>query len=379
MVQNKKTDIKKDKPLRPVLLASQFTFSEYSPYLRRLLLGLAEASIDPILISPPDNDTTPITTLDINTFIFPEIPLPFFESYNKRLLKKNIEPLNPTILHCLCPTMAPLTRRLSAKLNIPYIINVNSLHSVHSRISASQRRLTRVITPNSPIALDFTEHHQRFKDLVDIISMGTFVDDTARCFESPSKIPSLVTLCPPVNTQNFQNFISALKRLAIEDYDFMLFVISNNTAESKIRKFISETGLKSSISFIPKFEPVQRILNAADIFVYPNKSDAFNFTILEAMSADVAIASAENPIHDMLINDQTAYIFDPEDKIDTYNCIKEMLDTKEKTRQLAENARQYIANNHSVSQMIEKTIDVYSESINWFRKINETTPSTPDA
>jgi hypothetical protein len=41
------------KALRPVLLASPRDFTEHAPFLRRLLVGLADESIPAALICPP--------------------------------------------------------------------------------------------------------------------------------------------------------------------------------------------------------------------------------------------------------------------------------------------------------------------------------------
>ena len=112
----------KKKPLRPALIVSEHTVSEYSILLKRLLIGLADESIPSAVVCPPGCDVDSVVSPSVEVIRYPAFNLPLMEYQNKKILIERLERFKPTILHCLCESKASLTRRLARQLGLPYML-----------------------------------------------------------------------------------------------------------------------------------------------------------------------------------------------------------------------------------------------------------------
>ena len=101
------------------------------------------------------------------------------------------------------------------------------------------------------------------------------------------------------------------------------------------------------------------ILTAADIFIQPWDSQNFDPLILEAMSIGCAVAAAKQGLNDLIIDEKTALVFDPDDPLSIHDTIKKFLDKREYARTIARQGQEYIKKNHSVSEMITLILQLY--------------------
>jgi glycosyltransferase involved in cell wall biosynthesis len=80
------------------------------------------------------------------------------------------------------------------------------------------------------------------------------------------------------------------------------------------------------------------------------------------MSIGAAVAGCKGGVDDLIIEDQTAVVFDPKDEMSIMRTLQRLLDRRELARQVAENAQQYLRDSYSVSKMISDTLEIYFES-----------------
>jgi glycosyltransferase involved in cell wall biosynthesis len=85
--------------------------------------------------------------------------------------------------------------------------------------------------------------------------------------------------------------------------------------------------------------------------------------LLTAMSAGSVVAAAKGGVDDLIIEDKTAFIFNPDDQLSVYNCLKRIFDRPDEARRLAESAQQYLRQNHNVSGMVSAAISLYRQAI----------------
>ena len=77
------------------------------------------------------------------------------------------------------------------------------------------------------------------------------------------------------------------------------------------------------------------------------------------MSVGAAVAACKGGVDDLMIEDQTALLFDPNDEMSILRALRQFLDRRELARQMAEASLEYLREIHSVSQMVSATIKVY--------------------
>ena len=87
----------------------------------------------------------------------------------------------------------------------------------------------------------------------------------------------------------------------------------------------------------------------------------FNPLLLEAMSVGTAVAACKGGVDDLIIDGVTATVFERNDELGIYGCLRQLFDKREWAQQIARSAQQYLRENYSVSKMISSVMRIYSE------------------
>ena len=355
------------KSLRLALIASEHTVSEYSIFLEHLLVGLADESIPVALVCPSGCDADPLSTGAAEIIRHPVFELPLTEHLNRRLLIERLAKFRPAVLHCLCESRALLTRRLARRLDLPYVLMVNSLAKQLVRFSVSSRQCAKIITPAKSITADIAEAYPRLAERMEQINIGTFVAEGNVCFSEPSHPATIVMAHPLDNADDFENLFNAVRHLMIDGYEFMVIVSGGGRAEGQLRKLLAALGLLQTVTIVPRLRPWRSVLAAGDIFIQPLPNPAFNPLLLEAMSIGSAVAACKGGVDDLIIEDQTAVVFDPNDELSIVGALQRLLDRRDFARKIARAAQQYLKDNHTVSKMISATLQTYHEAQQWLK------------
>jgi len=357
---------RENKLVRPALIASKYTVSEYSVFLRHLLVGLADESIPLVLVCPPGCDVDSIISPSVEIIRYPALDLPLLGLYNRKILIEQLAKFSPSVLHSLCEKDGCLGRQLAMRLDLPYVLTVSSLQRRFGQVYLSSRHLAKIITPTKSIASNIVEVYQRFSERIEQINVGTFVDETVGCFREPGRPANMVVAVPLRSTGELENLFSAVRHLAINRYEFMLVIMVAGRAERGLRGLLAELGLSQLAIIVPRLEPWRNVLAAADIFIQPVASRAFDPLLLEAMSGGTAVAACKGGVDDLIIEGQTGVIFDGDDELSIRGALQRLLDRREWARQLAKAGQQYLRKNHTVSKMVAATLQSYRDAMQWY-------------
>jgi glycosyltransferase involved in cell wall biosynthesis len=355
------------KSLRLALIASERTVSEYSIFLEHLLVGLADESIPVALVCPPGCDIDSMFTGVAEIIRYPVFEVPLTEPLNRRLLIERLVKFRPTVLHCLCESMSLLTRRLTRRLDLPYVLMVNSLATHLARFSVSPKRCAKIITPTKSIATDFAEAYPRVSDRVEHVNVGTFVVEDSGCFSESSRVASMVVTQTLDDVDNVEKLFAAIRHLMLDEYEFMMILTSDGQGEGQLRQLLSALGLLQIVTIVPRLKPWRTLLAAGDIYIQPQPDYTFDPLLLEAMSVGSAVAACKGGVDDLIIDGQTAVLFDPDDELSIVNTLQRLLNKRDFARKIAKTAQQYLKDNHSVSNMISATFRAYSQAHRWLK------------
>lgn len=355
------------KSIRLGLIVSEQSVSDYLTFLKHILVGLADESICVALVCPPDFDADSVVPLGVEVIKYPAIGLPLMGYWNQKILVERLVKFKPTILHCLCESNASLVRRLAKQLGLPYVLTVNSLQMRFGHLSISAKRCAKIIVPTKSIAASISKVHPRFGERIVQINVGTFAGTNSSCFCKPGQLISIMVAHDLDNIEYFKNLLGAIRHLAIGGYEFMLVVIGGGRAESRFRQLLHTLGLGQLVTIIPKPQSWRSFFAAADIFVQPQPDFAFNPLVLEAMSAGAVVAASKGRVDDLIIDGKTAIVFDADDELSIYGSLQQLFDRPELSRQLANQAQEYLRENHTVSKMVSSLLRVYRQSQDWFK------------
>lgn len=350
-----------NRPIRLAMVTSEDTFGKYSIFLEHFLMGLAAESIPVALVCPDGCETNFSHLLGVEVFRYPVFRLPFFKLISRKFLVEQLEIFEPTILHCLCEKDVRFARLLTKHIPAPYILRVDSLSPGFHRSDVYSHQCAKVIAMTSSIAESLNRHYPRAANKITEIKIGTFTDDTCRCFNDPARLPCIAITDPLDNIKDFEKIFVALKHLVLENYEFMLVLKSGGKAEEYARKLLAGIGLSAQTIFVPAQSPWRVVLSTCDVFIRAIPQDVFDPLLLEAMAAGVAVAACKGGVDDLIIENQTAVIFDRDNELSIKSAIQKLFDTREFARQIAKNAQENLRQNYTVSKMISEFVQVYRE------------------
>jgi glycosyltransferase involved in cell wall biosynthesis len=365
--KNTETETVRKKLPRPVLIISEETVTEYSIFLEHLLVGLTDESVPAAVVCPANCTLDFVVPPSVHIIRHPAFDSPLFKQQNKKKLIDQLADFKPTMLHCLCQSEAPLVRQLAWELDLHYLMNVNSLQKRFGRLFISRSRCAKIIVPAESIAANVTKIYPALADRIEQINIGTFASETSSCFRHTRWLPSMVTTHPLNNENDFKNLFGAIKHLAIDGYEFMLVLTGGGKAERQVWKLLTSLGILQIVTVVPRLEMLRQVLAAGDIFIQPQPTNSFNPLLLEAMSVGAAVAGCKGGVDDLLIEDKTAVVFDPDDELSIYDTLKQLFDRHEMAQQIASAAQQYLRENYTVSNMISSILKAYRDAQTWHK------------
>jgi len=358
------TDIEQERPAAPrvALVASRRTILEYPLYLKFLLVGLADESVPVVLVCPPGCEVESIVPPTVEVIRHPALDIPLMEHYNRHRLLDRLVEFAPDVLHCLCETSAALARWLSGHLKIRYLLNINSISSHRRLISISSSRCANIIVPAATIAERFSAAHPRFADRVRQINIGAFVESETACFSHPERLPGIVIAPPLEMGAGLDNLFQAIYRLTIDNYQFIVALVGGGRWEKQVFKQLRSLGLLRVVTIVPRTLGLFSAVSAADVFIVPRPSNSYNMLLLAAMGAGSVVAGCTGGVDDLIIEDKTALVFNPDDQLSIYNTLKRIFDSREMSRKIAAEAQEYLRQHHRVSSMVGETLQLYRQT-----------------
>jgi glycosyltransferase involved in cell wall biosynthesis len=294
--------------------------------------------------------------------VHPPIDLPLLRYAGLGPLSVQLEKFKPTVLHGLCESQSRLTRRLACRLDVPYVQMVNSLPKGLSTLSTAPPRCAAIVVSAETIGTRLAKMCLPSADRVRRINMGTFVAEEVVCFSDASQLPSIVMAEPLHRVSDLEVFFRVVKNLLADGYEFMVVVMGTGTGERRLRRFLADEGLSWAVTIIPVLNPWRCVLGAGDIFVQPRPLRAFSGYLLEAMSLGTAVAACLGGVDDLIIPNQTAVVFEPDDEPSIRQALAQLLDAHDFARRLAGTAQEHVRACYSVSTMISATLETYAEA-----------------
>ena len=350
------------KTLRPALIASRRTVLEYTTYLHRLLVGLADESIATALVCPPNCDFGRIAPIPADVFLHPPIDLPLMESVGIEQLAGYLEKFRPSVLHCLCESRAALTRRLAQRLDVPYVLAINSLAKKHSQLPISSAHCASIMVPAQTILDHVVKVHPRYADRVRLVNMGTFAEPEPVCFADPSRLSSIVVVHPFDRVADFEKLFQAIRDLIGDGHEFMVVVMGRGRAERPLRRLLAEYGLSEIVTLVPPLDPWRSVLAAGDILVQPQPNEAFSAVLLEAMGLGTVVLACAGGVDDLIVANQTSLVFEPKSETSLRDHLGRLLSDHRFARRLAGMAQSYIGGRYSVGAMVAATLETYAQA-----------------
>ena len=160
-----------------------------------------------------------------------------------------------------------------------------------------------------------------------------------------------------------------IESLETIDEDISLEIIGqtpNLKYLKELNKLIASSKHAKSITMTPFIKAEELILkySSANLFILPSKSEGLGRVIIEAQStACPVLVSSNTGMTDLIIENETGYIFENNNKNDLTKKIQYIIDNYESALQIGLNSKDFVKENQSVTNFefgYKKLIDIVS-------------------
>jgi hypothetical protein len=354
--------------IKPVFLVDRQVYQGYCPYIRRILVGLTGTAHASALVCPSCVDTEAILCPSVEHIEHPALRLAIFRQQNRRILLERLSRFKPTILHTFYPGQLHLAHWLSRQLGVPFVVTLHRSPGKRLCLEKPIRHAAAVIAPSDTVADHLQKYRPALSDRIRDIHVGSFVEDNCRCFSRSDQVPSLIAAHPLDDAAIFKPLLNAVRHLMLDGYDLMVAIMGKGRKEKAIRRQIRNLGLTSVVTIVPPMRPMRSIFSGADIYLHLEDTGCFDARLLEAMAVGLATAGVPEKSSGLLFDGQTAAFWDGQDELSIYSCLKRLLGQRVETRQLAINAQTHLRMHNSVSGMVDRLMETYTQAQLWYKE-----------
>ncbi len=141
-----------------------------------------------------------------------------------------------------------------------------------------------------------------------------------------------------------------------------LYLVGDGPLDDELRQLAGTLGLRKEVKFLGQRDDVPRLLQAADIFVLPSKSEGMSNTLLEAMSTRLCIVATKVGGNlELVSHGKTGVLVPPNDVEPLASMLEWLIEDTETRTKLGLAARHFVQDHYSLGTMMKNYSRLYIE------------------
>jgi glycosyltransferase involved in cell wall biosynthesis len=143
-----------------------------------------------------------------------------------------------------------------------------------------------------------------------------------------------------------------------------LLIVGKGKMKQDLVNLIRTLEIEKNVHFLPAVSDTRMVLSVMDVFVMPSLKEGLSFALMEAMAQGVAVIGSDvGGIRSLIKDGYNGLLVKPANSDSLAKAIRELLNSNQKRKSLADNARIFIKENFSQEKMVSETEEVYLECL----------------
>ena len=287
-----------------------------------------------------------------------------------RALKNILKRLNPDIIHVRSRVPAWLVYFANKSLNIKIVSTVHGFNSV-GFYSSIMQRADAVICVSNSIKEYIQKHYQTNENKITVIPRGIdlelfnpkninhiFINNFKKEFNLEEKF-IVSSIGRVTQLKDYETFIKAIFKVKKEIPNVIGLIVGGVRSDKQnyldsLKNLIKELNLEGNIIFTGSQSKIEQIYALSNVVISSSKKpESFGRAVAEAICMNKpVIATNHGGVKDIIIENENGFFFNIGDN---ENLATNILKAKE----LKFDGYNYISNNFSLENMVNKTLNVY--------------------
>lgn len=159
------------------------------------------------------------------------------------------------------------------------------------------------------------------------------------------------------------NSIAELKKLT--DMKFKCVLANDGPLFEEAKQQVQALGLEKDIIFTGFRKDIKNLIAGSDLYVNSSEHEALSFAIIEVLASGLPVIATDMGGNDDIINAETncGVLVQYDDSKGLADAILKIMGSKELQKSLRENAFRAVQDRFNLDKMVEKTYNLYQESI----------------
>lgn len=178
----------------------------------------------------------------------------------------------------------------------------------------------------------------------------------------PPSVPLLATVSHLTPIKGIDVLVEAAPaiRAAVPDAHFL--VAGRGTEQEQVQRRIDALGLGKAFRLLGSYEDVPGLLEAADLFVLPSRSEGQPNAVIEAMAMGLpVVASRVGGVPEVARHDREALLVEPDEPEPLAQACREVLAAPDLARRLGRAGHERAQAEFSLPTMLRRYADLYAD------------------
>lgn len=308
-------------------------------------------------------------------------------------LRRSIRTLAPDLVHTTLFDADVVGRTAARLAGVPVVSSLVNVHYGPEQLADPRLRPNRVraaqaidtITARACVRFHAISDHvadvmsQRLRirrDLIDVIPRGRDPEllgerTTARRVASraalgiDAHVPVVLAVARQEHQKGLDVLVDAFPAVLAAVPDAQLIVAGREgQGTPALRSAVRRLRLERHVRFLGARSDVPDLLCAADVFVLPSRWEGLGGALLEAMALEAPIVASDiPPVREILTDDATATLVQPEDALSLSDALIATLKDPDRAAMLASRARARFLDSFAVDGVAERMIGFYERTL----------------
>ncbi|UCD28240.1 MAG: glycosyltransferase [Planctomycetota bacterium] len=262
---------------------------------------------------------------------------------------------SPQIVHCMSADLARWIRPWTEEWKSGLLVHMTDLFDVDRFRFLSSSNRTMGVAATASIAKAALEKYLGLEERIRNVPLGIPAQQESVCFSHAERMPVVVLSVPLTKYCGLEGVFKALKSIVQNGKELHLFILETGPAERTFRRLVDQMDLRAYVTFTGRMRDwatFSQALQAADLYLVPSTYRRFGIKTLTAMATGMGILAPVGTIQDYLVDGETASLFDPLKPKKLAAKWEKLLEDRDFTRQLANNALEHVRAHHKASMMV---------------------------